>query len=49
MDRFEIVHILIDKLGNRDLRQIAMGFVSDEAHCEDIAESCRYQVRIFCD
>jgi hypothetical protein len=46
---FEIIHELVDKLCNRDLRQIAMRFISNQPHRENIAQRRGDQMRIFAD
>jgi hypothetical protein len=38
MDRFEVIHVLVDELRNRNFSQIAVRFVADEAHGENVAQ-----------
>jgi hypothetical protein len=47
MKRLEVIHILVDELRNRYLRQITMSFIPNQPHCEDIAQRGCDELRIF--
>jgi hypothetical protein len=49
MHRPKIIHELVDELCNRDLGQITMGLIPDQAHCENITQRSGNKVRIFAD
>ena len=46
---FEIIHELVDELCNRNFRQIAMSFVSNQPHRENVAQRRGDQMWIFAD
>jgi len=33
----EVVHVLVDEFGNRDLGEVTVGLVPDKPHCENVA------------
>ena len=39
MDGFEVIHVLVDEFRNRNFRQIAMRFISNQPHRENVAQS----------
>jgi hypothetical protein len=49
MHRAKIVHVLVDKLCNRDFGEITVCFVPDEAHRENIAQRRSDEVGVFAD
>ena len=46
MYRSEIVHVLINELGNGNLSKIAVRLVADKSHCKDVAQRGRDQVGV---
>ena len=49
MQRLEVIHELVDELRNRDFSQIAVRFVPDQPHREDVAQRRRDEMRILAD
>jgi hypothetical protein len=49
MNRFEVIHVLVDEFRNRNLRQITMRFVSNQPHRENVAQRRGDQMRILAD
>jgi hypothetical protein len=49
MNGFEVVHVLIYELCDRDLSQITVGLVANESHREDVAQRRRDEMRILPD
>lgn len=46
MKRLEVIHVLIDELSNRYLRQITMSFIPNQPHREDVAQRGCDELRI---
>ena len=38
MKRLEVIHVLVDELGNRYLRQVSVRLVPNQPHREDVAQ-----------
>jgi hypothetical protein len=49
MDRLEVIHVLVDKLGNRNFSQITVRLIADESHRENVAQRRCDQVGILAD
>jgi len=49
MKRLKVIHILVDELRNRYLRQVYVRFVPNQPHRENVAQRGCNEVRILAD